>query len=42
MTSEQAATLTLEEVKKLIEAEIPDAFPKKNTKKKSTTKTKKK
>lgn len=33
MTSEQAAELTLEEVKKIIEAEIPDAFVKKTRKK---------
>lgn len=40
MTKEQAAELTLEEVKKLIEAEIPDAFAKakKKTKKKTTKK----
>ncbi len=34
MTAEQAATLTLEEVKAIIEAEIPDAFKKKNSSKK--------
>ena len=39
MTSEQAKELKLEEIKKLIEAEIPNAFPKKKAKK--TTKTKK-
>jgi len=33
MTAEQAAKLTLEEVKKAIEAEIPDAFAKKKGKK---------
>mgnify|MGYP000420099048 CR=1 FL=1 len=39
MTNEEAAELTLEEVKKIIEAQIPDAFTKK-TKKKATTTTK--
>ncbi len=38
MTQEQAKALTLEEVKKLIEAEIPNAFPKKKTTKKKSTK----
>lgn len=40
MTQEQAKELTLEEVKKLVEAEIPNAFPKKKTatKKKATKK----
>lgn len=52
MTAEQAQELTLEEVKKLIEAEIPDAFAKKakkkaapkkkSTAKKTTTKKSKK
>ncbi len=36
MTNEDAAEMTLEEVKKIIEAQIPDAFTKK-TKKKATT-----
>jgi DNA topoisomerase I len=36
LTNEEAAELTLEEVKKIIEAQIPDAFTKK-TKKKATT-----
>lgn len=42
MTPEQAAELSLEDVKKLIEAEIPDAFAKakKGSKKKSTKKKK--
>ena len=38
MTSEQAKELTLEEIKKLIEAEIPDAFAKKTRKKKTAKK----
>ncbi|MFN7115607.1 MAG: type I DNA topoisomerase [Saprospiraceae bacterium] len=40
VTSEIAAEMTLEEVKKIIEEQIPDAFTKK-TKKKATTTTKK-
>ncbi len=41
MTSEQARELTLEDVKKLIEAEIPNAFGKKKATKKKTTSKKK-
>lgn len=41
MTAEQAAELSLEEIKKYIEADIPDAFAKaKKSKKKTTTKKK--
>lgn len=39
MTNEEAAELTLEEVKKVIEAQIPDAFTKKTKKKATTAKT---
>ena len=38
MTSEEAAELSLEQIKKLIEEEIPNAFPKKKTKAKSNGK----
>ncbi len=38
MTPEQAAALTLDEVKAIIEAEIPDAFKAKTTKRKTTKK----
>jgi len=38
MTQEEAAQLTLEDVKQYIELEIPDAFAKKGTKKKTSTK----
>lgn len=41
-TQETAEKLTLEEVKKMITAEIPNAFPKKKAAKKSTNKTTKK
>jgi DNA topoisomerase-1 len=37
MTNEDAAELSLEEVKKIIEAQIPDAFTKKTKAKKATT-----
>lgn len=40
MTSEAAAEMSLEDVKKLIEAEIPNAFPKKKTKAKAKPKAK--
>ncbi len=40
ITSEEAAEMSLEDVKKIIQAEIPDAFKKKSTKK-TTTKKKK-
>jgi hypothetical protein len=50
MTSEQAQTMTLEQVKAVVEAEVPDAFKpkkkapakKKTTAKKSTKRTTKK
>jgi DNA topoisomerase-1 len=38
ITAEEAAELSLEEVKKMIEAEIPDAFAKKTTKRKAKSK----
>lgn len=38
LDAEQAAALTLEDVKKIIVAEVPDAFEKKTTTKKATTK----
>ncbi len=40
MTQEQASELKLEEIKALVEAEIPNAFPKKKEKKKKATKKK--
>lgn len=42
MTSEQAAELDLDQVKAIIEEEIPNAFPKQKTKKKTSAKSKKK
>lgn len=37
-TNEELATISLDEVKRLIELEVPDAFAKKETKKKTTSK----